>query len=307
VTRLPRVISAATPDDAAGAAELANHVYPDQLITTAGLRHQLTSQPPEARRATWKAETDGVVVGWASAQLEVWASAPGHALSSVMVHPEWRGRGVGAALWERAALHLQTIGGTHVVVQSSADDASRRFCETRGFTLSSTSEMLALDPSVLSSPPPAPAGVELRPCSAYHDDLDTLYRVDYSSSQDEPGDYDFSGLTFEQWRTMSVGHPDFDWELSLGALVDGSLAGVSLFCADRARGRAMNVGTGVLREHRNRGLATLMKRHGLARAAQAGITRVITQNDDTNAPMLAINRRLGYEPFATRHGWTLDR
>ena len=301
------MISAATLDDAAGAAELANQVYPDQLITAAGLRHQLTSQPPEARRATWKAEVDGIVVGWASAQLEVWAAAPGHArIGVLMVHPEWRGRGIGTALWEKAAAHLETIGGTHVVVQSSDDDASKRFCEARGFTLSSTSEMLALDPRVLPAPPPAPPGVELRPCSAYHDDLDTLYRVDYSASQDEPGDYDFSGLTFEQWRAMSVGHPDFDWELSLGALLDGRLVGVSLFCTDRTRGRAMNVGTGVLREHRNRGLATLMKRHGLARAAKAGITRVITQNDDTNAPMLAINRRLGYEPFATRHGWTLD-
>ena len=304
---MARVISAATLDDATGAAELANQVYPDQLITVAGLRHQLSSQPPEARRATWKAETDGVVVGWASAQLEVWAAAPGHARSGVMVHPDWRRRGIGTALWERAAVHLETIGGTHVVAQSLEDDASKRFCEARGFTLSSTSEMLALDPRVLPAPPPAPPGVELRPCSAYHDDLDTLYRVDYSSSQDEPGDYDFSGLTFEQWRTMSVGHPDFDWELSLGALADGRLVGVSLFCTDRPRGRAMNVGTGVLREHRNRGLATLMKRHGLTCAAEAGITRVITQNDDTNAPMLAINRRLGYEPFATRHGWTLDQ
>ena len=93
----------------------------------------------------------------------------------------------------------------------------------------------------------------------------------------------------------------------MAVLVDGRLVGASMFCTDRARGRAMNIGTGVLREHRNRGLATLMKRCGLARAAKAGITRAITQNDDSNAPMLAINRRLGYEPFATRHGWTLDR
>jgi hypothetical protein len=41
-------------------------------------------------------------------------------------------------------------------------------------------------------------------------------------------------------------------------------------------------------------------------AAETGMTRVITQNDDANAPMLAINRRLGCEPFAIRHGWTLD-
>ncbi len=301
------MISTATLDDVTGATVLANEVYPDQLNTVDGLRHRLTALPREARRETWKVAAGGVVVGWASAQLQVWATKPGQASVGVMVHPEWRGRGLGTELWDAARSHLEAIGGTHVVVQSCEDDASKRFCEAQGFTMSSTSEMLALDPRMLPPPSPEPRGVELRPCSAYRDDLQTFYQVDYTSAQDEPSDYDFSGLTFEQWHAMSVGHPDFDAELSLGVLVDGELVGVSMFCADHTRGRAMNVGTGVLREHRNRGLAALMKRHGLARAASAGITRVITQNDETNAPMLAINRKLGYEPFATRHGWTLDR
>jgi hypothetical protein len=50
-----------------------------------------------------------------------------------------------------------------------------------------------------------------------------------------------------------------------------------------------------------------MKRHSLAAAGAAGIGRAVTQNDETNGPMLAINRALGYVPFATRFGWTLDR
>ena len=50
-----------------------------------------------------------------------------------------------------------------------------------------------------------------------------------------------------------------------------------------------------------------MKQHSLTRAAAVGITRVITQNDDTNAPMLAINARLGYEQFSTAHSWVLER
>ena len=50
-----------------------------------------------------------------------------------------------------------------------------------------------------------------------------------------------------------------------------------------------------------------MKQRSLSWAAAAGITRVITQNDATNAPMLAINARLGYEPFAVGHAWVLER
>ena len=69
----------------------------------------------------------------------------------------------------------------------------------------------------------------------------------------------------------------------------------------------MNAGTGVIRAFRGQGLGLLMKRHSLARAAAAGITKVITQNDETNAPMLAINAKLGYEPLAVGHAWVLER
>ena len=42
-----------------------------------------------------------------------------------------------------------------------------------------------------------------------------------------------------------------------------------------------------------------MKRHSLARAAAAAITVAFTENDETNAPMLAVNDRLGYRPSST--------
>jgi hypothetical protein len=38
-------------------------------------------------------------------------------------------------------------------------------------------------------------------------------------------------------------------------------------------------------------------------AAANGITMMATNNDETNAPMLAINRRLGYVPGGRRVEW----
>ena len=57
------------------------------------------------------------------------------------------------------------------------------------------------------------------------------------------------------------------------------------------------------REFRGRGLARLLKSHSLHRAAEAGVTLAITDNDETNAPMLAVNTALGYRPFARRVEW----
>jgi RimJ/RimL family protein N-acetyltransferase len=42
-------------------------------------------------------------------------------------------------------------------------------------------------------------------------------------------------------------------------------------------------------------------------AASNGIDRVVTDKDERNEPMLAINRRLGYEPFTERRGYLKER
>ncbi len=52
------------------------------------------------------------------------------------------------------------------------------------------------------------------------------------------------------------------------------------------------------RDRRGRGLATLAKIEPARRAAALGITRIVTSNDLENAPMLAVNRRLGFTETA---------
>ena len=89
----------------------------------------------------------------------------------------------------------------------------------------------------------------------------------------------------------------------MAAFVDGRLAAITLIRIDRPSGRAQNNLAGTLREFRGRGLATLLKSHSLRRAAELGVTIAITDNEEANAPMLAVNLRLGYRPFARRLTW----
>jgi RimJ/RimL family protein N-acetyltransferase len=58
-----------------------------------------------------------------------------------------------------------------------------------------------------------------------------------------------------------------------------------------------NAFTATMPQFRGRGFALAAKIATMRWAAANGITRVSTANDDTNAPMLAINARLGYEPL----------
>jgi RimJ/RimL family protein N-acetyltransferase len=62
--------------------------------------------------------------------------------------------------------------------------------------------------------------------------------------------------------------------------------------------------TGTLRDHRGRGLALLVKRASLANAAGRGVELVSTENDETNAPMLRVNEKLGYQPDGSTLSWS---
>ena len=52
--------------------------------------------------------------------------------------------------------------------------------------------------------------------------------------------------------------------------------------------------TGTLDEYRGRGLALAAKVAAMRWAAANGITQVAATNDETNAPMLAVNAKLGF-------------
>ena len=56
--------------------------------------------------------------------------------------------------------------------------------------------------------------------------------------------------------------------------------------------------TGVTKTHRGRGLAQAVKRAAIADARHRGYTEIRTNNDSRNARMLAINRKLGFEPVS---------
>jgi GNAT superfamily N-acetyltransferase len=293
------MISRATADDAPAAAALLRVVRPGELSAAAHVRHRIESAQPEERAAWWKAADDSGVVGWASAALDSFSAEPGRALASLAVHPRSRGRGIGTALWEAVETHLAHIEARRVSISSRDDDAAARFARARLFHHASSDTLLEVDPRRVDSAT-APAGVEVRAMTAFVADPQPVYRCDAETTKDEPGPFNAGAMTFEVWRRHV-------WELSLAAVVGGDVVGTTFLCTDRETGQGLNGGTGVARAFRGRGLGFVLKRQSLALAAEAGITRVVTHNNEANAPMLAINRRLGYRPLATCLWWQRER
>ena len=61
--------------------------------------------------------------------------------------------------------------------------------------------------------------------------------------------------------------------------------------------------SGTARAYRRRGLARLAKLAVVRGCAEAGISRLMTENDSENVGMLAINDELGFKHFAVMTEW----
>lgn len=301
------MISPASVDDAPGAAALFAASFDDRIDSVASVRYSLERLRPEDRAMVWRAERDGEIVGWARAGREAFAADDTEAYASIVVHPTRRRAGIGTALWDVVSEHLHEIGARRIVVRSRADDDSIAFARARGFSRTATERSSGVDPRMISPPPKPPPGLELRPVSDFAENPEPIYAADYESALDEPGPSDNSGMTYDSWRRYIWDAPDRDYELSAVAVANGVVVGTTFLQSDHASGRAASGGTGVIPAFRGKGIGLLMKRYSLSRAAAAGITWAITQNDETNAPMLAINARLGYRPFSVAYAWVLER
>ncbi len=299
------MIRTGTIDDAAAAARLQAMVNPEFVSSTEGFLHYWTTSPPHARRAAWAIGEGEGVVGWAATRVMVETSEPGVGWIGVDVHPERRRTGLGTMLLEAAELHARQVGVTRLLAWSRGDEASAAFARAHGYDQTASNEILVVDPRELGPPVP-PAGVEVKPYTAFVDDPLPIYHVDATSLLDEPGEARIDALSYDYWLERCWRHPSLDHDASMVVLVDGVAAATTMLHTDRASGRGQNYGTGTLREFRGRGLARLAKQASLIHAAQLGCRTIYTGNDVTNAPMLAINRKLGYRTCTTELSWSKE-
>ena len=224
------------------------------------------------------------------------------------VLPGYRRHGVGTAVLAALSRHAQAVeSGSLIGRVQEEDEASRRFVEQRGFILVSRECPVALDLTRLGGPPPPepPAGVVITSIAERPDLVRAAYEVEVETIGDIPvGPEAPTPRAFAAWRTETLDAPGALPDLSLVALEGDDVVGWSGLLALGEDGEAENLLTGVRRSHRGRGIATALKREQARRAKEAGLRRIETTNDEANAPMRAVNARLGFE---AEPAWLLVR
>jgi GNAT superfamily N-acetyltransferase len=310
VTVAPRnypraVIRARRDDDVPGIAALVREAAPGWVASEAGLRHRFAAASPRVRRGDWVAVVDGEVAGWARGGLETDVERDDVAWLNVLVRPAHRGRGFGATLYEAVEAHLLDAGARRLLTSTADDQTSRAFAARRGFRHTLTGRLSSLDPRRVDpgelgrlAAEKEAEGFAVAPFAAFVDRPELIHAVDAEASLDEPNDEQVTDLRLDEWLSRNWRSPDLTHEGSFAVVHDDRPVCVAELILDLAGGRAANGFTGTLRAYRGHGLARLAKLASIAWLCDRGVTRLVTHNDETNAAMLAVNRRLGYAPFA---------
>jgi GNAT superfamily N-acetyltransferase len=296
------VIREVLQSDTPNIVRLLQEVEPDVFRSEAGFRHRLANEPQHARRRSWCALEGGQLVGWATGAFGPSSERKHLAWLAVAVDPGHRGQGIGGKLYTRVHAHLVEHGAWRLRAQARDEPASRHFAEKRRYALTGTERGAKLDPrkvdlGALESLARAKEqeGFALASLGALRDRAETVYDLDQAIRRDLGGPYADIGL--EEWKEALWEHPDVSFDGSFVALEGERAVSFAMLRADPEHGRALHDMTGTLAELRRRGLARLVKLASIRWAAENGITSIVTDYDDGNQPILALNESLGFEPF----------
>ena len=247
------------------------------------------------------------------------------AFVDVAVHPEHRRRGTGRALLAECLRLAADAGRTELISEVDEpvpDTAGRAFALRHGWTcdLLETRRDLVLPPdetqlsAVEADARQASAGYGLVTWRDRTPDglLDDRAQLEQRMSTDAPhGDLPVEEERWDGERVREIEAMNAArgrTVLSAGAVRDGRLVAFTDLHVSVERPELARQGsTLVLREHRGHRLGALVKAATLRELGRAfpATRRITTYNAEDNAPMVAVNRALGFEPAGYLSTWSL--
>ena len=287
--------------------EIAHAIRPDDYESVAALSDWHDVQRSAGRMCVrWLASIDGQIVGSVYVGQSAWVP-PTTIILYVAVHPDHQKRGYGRALLERAEATASERGGERTF--SWAEETwprSMRFLDSATYEVverrwESTLDLQrcdlgrfqdAVDRVVLS-------GIRITSVASFSaergDWKRDLHRLYANVEKDVPAPFPIQEVRFEDFAALSLSRR-FVGDGFFVALDGDELVGLTepQPVDDVPNAIEQNL-TGVRSDYRGRGIALALKSQAAIWAAQAGYTSIRTQNAQSNAAMLAVNDRLGFE------------
>jgi GNAT superfamily N-acetyltransferase len=286
-------------------AQLYNTIRPEP-VTVEQIRDWWQPRKDEIRLTTMAINDQGQIVGLSDVDRESWLR-PGHFWLNVLVAPEWRNKGTGTQLFKDGVEYARSKGASHLESSVAENDpASLHFAEQRGYKIEhhsfeSSLDLASFDESRFTAVIDRVSAAGFRFFSLAdsgpltEESKHKLYDLNRTTALDNPG----SDRTFPTFDGFSKNVFEASWfraDTQLLAAQGNDWVGLSAIAYYPEAKYAYNAFTGVLQEYRSRGLALVLKLQAIRLARKLGAAYIRTNNDSQNSPMLAVNRKLGYQP-----------
>jgi len=251
-------------------------------------------------------ETDsGPIVGFCDAASWPW-EPPHQFWISTVVAPDHRRRGLGAQLADVALAFVREQGATRLAAEVRDNAAEGlRFAERYGFRtdrhiFESRLHLADFDEQRFAGVVGRVEAEGIRFLSlADLGDTDVarrkLYDINATLARDVPG-HDGDFMPFEQFQKTVCSASWYRPDGEIIAVIGDTWVGMAAVGYFQNTNSMYNMFTGVDPAWRGRGIALALKLLAIACARRYSAIYISTNNDSENAPMLAVNRRLGYLP-----------
>lgn len=295
--------------DAARYAELVNTVV-QEPVDEARVREWFANFPADGvRRRVVAVNERGEVVGSGEASHRP-NNVPGTFFIEPLVLPDYCRRGIGALLYDDAVKFARAQGANRLTCEVRDDMPDwLKFARVRGFEIDrhifeSTLDLKTFDETQFAGVIESVQAQGVRFSSLAEvgnteANRRELYTVNKSSALDIPG-FEGEFARFEDFTKYVFEASWFDARGQLLAIDGEQFIGLGAVGYFPQTNSAYNMHTGVLKEYRGRKIALALKLLTIRYARARGAATIRTNNDSKNAPILAINQKLGYKP---EPGW----
>jgi GNAT superfamily N-acetyltransferase len=250
-------------------------------------------------------ETDRLL-GWSVAQ-NVPMLGPERWQVRVTVDPRQQRQGIGTRLYDEARRFAVEHGATRL--DATVPDSlppGLGFAEARGFRVDrhlfpSVLDLERFDEAAFASHCEV-EGIRIASLAELGETPETrrqLWALEMQLNADVPG-FASQGFAvpYEEYCELLFQQPWYQPDLQLLALEGDSWVGMASLRLGEAAGRPYiyhNM-TGVVATHRGRHIGLALKLAAVRCAQRHGAGELRTDNDSENAPMVALNRKLGFQP-----------